>query len=121
MINMEPSKLKTQVSASDISATSTTVAPRATALLSSAQLALTVVALAAGVTVLGVSADALKTFDETHVPTEYFLPLWPAAVDVKPVQAMVAGGVIVTVMSLLSLFMSRLSVVSDDLANQTRG
>ncbi|KAI6779568.1 uncharacterized protein J7T54_002836 [Emericellopsis cladophorae] len=112
MSNMEPSKLKTQVSASDISATSTTVAPRATMLLSSAQLALSTVALAAGVTVLGVSADALKTFDDTHLPSEYFLPLWPADVDVRPVQGMVAAGTVVTVMSLVSLVMGRLSMVS---------
>jgi len=113
MSNMEPSKLKTQISASDISATSTTVAPRATVLLSSAQLVLSAVALAAGVTVLGVSADALKIFDDTHLPSEYFLPLWPADVDVRPVQGMVAAGTIVTVMSLVSLVRGRVSMTRD--------
>jgi hypothetical protein len=73
---------------------------------------LTILALIAGIAVLGVSADALYVWDSTHVPSDFFLPLWPNDFDIRPTIALVAGGAVVVVSSLISLLFSKLKFVS---------
>ncbi|KAF9871665.1 hypothetical protein CkaCkLH20_10863 [Colletotrichum karsti] len=75
--------------------------------INTARVSLTAVALLAGITILGVSADALAVYDATHVPASYLLPLWPDAFDLRPTVALVAGSSIVLVANLVSLLFSR--------------
>src|SRR5690349_10191280 len=70
------------------------------------RLALTVLALAAGITVLGVSANGLMVYHQTYLPVDFYLPLWPSQFDLRPTTALVAGGVVVTVANIVSLFFS---------------
>ncbi|WYZ40495.1 hypothetical protein EsH8_IV_000836 [Colletotrichum jinshuiense] len=72
-----------------------------------ARVSLTALALLAGITILGVSADALAVYDATHVPANYLLPLWPDAFDLRPTVALVVGSSIVVVANLVSLLFSR--------------
>lgn len=78
----------------------------------SSRIALTVLALAAGITILGVSANGLLVYHETHLPAEFYLSLWPAQFDLRPTAALIAGGVIVTVANVVSLFFSKIQAVS---------
>ncbi|KAL7947371.1 hypothetical protein V8C42DRAFT_343320 [Trichoderma barbatum] len=74
----------------------------------SSRLALTVLALAAGITILGVSANGLVVYHETYLPEDFFLPLWPSEFDLRPTAALVAGGVVVVVANIVSLFFSKI-------------
>lgn len=81
-------------------------------LANSVRLALTALALAAGITILGVSADAVAVYNATHVPDDYLLPLWPSNMDLRPTVALVAGGAIVVVANAISLLANKAQVVS---------
>ncbi|KAH7160055.1 hypothetical protein B0J13DRAFT_519479 [Dactylonectria estremocensis] len=80
-------------------------------LANSVRLALTALALAAGITILGVSADAVAVYNATHVPDDYLLPLWPSNMDLRPTVALVAGGAIVVVANAISLLANKAQVV----------
>lgn len=110
---MEPSKLKTEVTTSDFDQESRSLNSKVRLVnsLDLATQALTVLALIAGTAVLGLSADALKIYNETHVAPEYLLPLWPENVDVRGSVSLVACSAIVAVVSLLALVLSKVSTV----------
>ncbi|KAL7818520.1 hypothetical protein V8C26DRAFT_45267 [Trichoderma gracile] len=76
-----------------------------------ARVALTVLALAAGITVLGVAANGLVVYHETYLPPDFFLQLWPEEFDLRPTQALIAGGVLVVVANLVSLLFSRVQAL----------
>ncbi|KAF7546465.1 hypothetical protein G7Z17_g8407 [Cylindrodendrum hubeiense] len=80
-------------------------------LANSARLALTALALGAGITILGISADAVTTYNATHVPDDFLLPLWPSNMDLRPTVALVAGSTIVIVANAISLLASKTQVV----------
>ncbi|KAH7313333.1 hypothetical protein B0I35DRAFT_270495 [Stachybotrys elegans] len=82
---------------------------RTIAILDSSRVFATALALAASVTVLGLSADALAVYSRTHVPAEFLLPLWPQNFDIRPTHALIATSVIVMVTSLASLAVSKTS------------
>ncbi|KAM0472647.1 hypothetical protein ACHAPX_008608 [Trichoderma viride] len=75
------------------------------------RIALTVLALAAGITILGVSANGLLVYHETSLPADFYLSLWPAQFDLRPTAALIAGGVIVTVANVVSLFFSKIQAL----------
>lgn len=77
-----------------------------------ARVSLTGLALLAGITILGVSADALAVYDATHVPASFLLPLWPDDFDLRPTVALAVGSSIVIVANLVSLLFSRVQSVS---------
>lgn len=81
-------------------------------MVNNARLALTVVALAAAITVLGVSADSIAVYNATHVPDNYFLPLWPATFNLRPTVALIVTSAVVIVVNGLSLVISRTQLVS---------
>lgn len=83
--------------------------------LDGARTALTVLALCCGITVLGVSADALRTYDATHLPGEFLLPLWPDEFDLRPTVALCVGSTIVTLANVVSLVFSRVKTVRQPL------
>ncbi|KAG5979819.1 hypothetical protein E4U55_004729 [Claviceps digitariae] len=72
----------------------------------SVRVAVTILALFAGIITLGLSADTLAVYNATHLPADYLLPLWPENFDLRPTHALVAGSGIVTTMNALSLFAS---------------
>ncbi|KAH7001874.1 hypothetical protein EDB80DRAFT_685066 [Ilyonectria destructans] len=80
-------------------------------LVNNARLALTALALAAGITILGVSADSVAVYNATHVPDDFLLPLWPSNLDFRPTVALVAGSAIVIVANAMSLLASKTQVV----------
>ncbi|KAK2590238.1 hypothetical protein QQS21_012084 [Conoideocrella luteorostrata] len=73
----------------------------------SIRVAMTLLALAAGIVVLGLSTDTLAVYNVTHLPVDYMLPLWPQNFDVRPTNALVAGSAIVTAMNAVSLLASK--------------
>ncbi|KAI1435748.1 hypothetical protein GGR50DRAFT_283132 [Xylaria sp. CBS 124048] len=78
-------------------------------LFDSVRLGLSSVAFLAGITILGTSANALMVYDQTHVSRDFNLPLWPDALNTQPTVALVAAGVIVVVVNLVSLVFSRVN------------
>lgn len=81
-------------------------------MVDSARIALTALALAAGISILGVSADALAVYDSTHVSVKALLPLWPDNLDIRPTVALVVGSAIVVVTNIVSLLASKTAMVS---------
>lgn len=80
-------------------------------LADSARLGMTVLGLAAGITILGVSADSIAVYNATHVPADFLLPLWPANFDLRPTVALVVGGTLVMVANAVSLVASKVPTV----------
>lgn len=81
-------------------------------MLDGARIGLTILALAMGITILGVSADTLAVYDATHVPREFLLPLWPDSFNLRPTVALVVGSTIVLVANAVSLLFSKVHSVS---------
>jgi hypothetical protein len=77
-----------------------------------ARISLTVLALLMGITILGVSADALNVYHNTHLSEDFLLPLWPDNFNLQPTIALVVGSTIVTVANIVSLVFSKVRVVS---------
>ncbi|KAI1063041.1 hypothetical protein LB507_005977 [Fusarium sp. FIESC RH6] len=111
---------KTEISASnfetDVESVRTEPNFRLYRLMDSARLALTVLGLAAGLTILGVSADAIAVYHATHVPEDWFLQLWPSNLDMRPTVALVVGGALVVVASLVSLIAGKIPTVRGNAA-----
>lgn len=81
-------------------------------LVDGARGALTAVGLLAGITVLGVSADALAVYEATHLPPEYNLPLWPKNFNLGPTIALVVCSAIIILANGASLALCRGKSVS---------
>lgn len=81
-------------------------------LVESIRLALTALALLAGITIVGTSADALSVYNTTHLEEAFLLPLWPSDFDIRPTISLVTCGAIVFVSSAISLVVSKLPPVS---------
>ncbi|RKK57844.1 hypothetical protein BFJ68_g1125 [Fusarium oxysporum] len=103
---------KTEISASnfeaDVESVRTEPSFRIYRLIDSARLGLTVLGLAAALTILGVSADALAVFHATYVPEDWLLQLWPANFDMRPTVALVVGSALVIGANLVSLIAGKL-------------
>ncbi|KAL2164439.1 hypothetical protein VTH06DRAFT_3655 [Thermothelomyces fergusii] len=63
----------------------------------------TLLALLMGLTVLGLSADTLRVYQDTHVPRDFLLPLWPDEFDLRPTVSLVVGSAVVVVANLVAL------------------
>jgi hypothetical protein len=85
---------------------------RTARLVESICLGLTALALLAGITIVGTSADTLSVYNTTHLGEDYFLPLWPSAFDIRPTIALVTCGAIIFVASAVSIVVSKLPPVS---------
>ncbi len=81
-------------------------------LVDSARLGLTVLALLMGITILGVSGNALNEYNDTHLSGGFLLSLWPDQFDLRPTVALVAGASIVTVTNIASLLFGKVKYVS---------
>jgi hypothetical protein len=78
----------------------------------SVRLGLTVLALLAGMTILGTSADVLAVYNQTHLGQDFLLPLWPSDFNIGPNIALIACGAIVILASAVSLLISKVQYVS---------
>ncbi|KAK0722858.1 hypothetical protein B0T26DRAFT_643646 [Lasiosphaeria miniovina] len=76
-----------------------------------ARIATTALALLMGATVLGVSANTLAVYDATHVPYDFFLPLWPDEFNIRPTVALVVGSTIVILANIAALCFSKVRVL----------
>lgn len=85
---------------------------RTARLVESIRLGLTALALLAGITIVGTSADTLSVYNTTHLGEDYFLPLWPSDFDIRPTIALVTCGAIIFVTSAISIVVSKLPPVS---------
>ena len=78
----------------------------------SIRVGVTVLALLMGLTILGVSADTVNSYNSTHVSYDFLLPLWPDEFDLRPTVALVVGATLVVIMNCLSLAASKVQSVS---------
>lgn len=113
------SNLKTEISTSDFEADTTRSMSlngkaRVFRILDGTRIGLTMLALCVGIVVLGVSASAVDTYRDTHLPQEFMLPLWPEDFNLRPTVAMVACGSIVIAVNAIALLVSKVSQVSTD-------
>ncbi|KAL2258125.1 hypothetical protein VTK26DRAFT_8688 [Humicola hyalothermophila] len=67
----------------------------------------TMLALLMGLSALAVSGNTLRVYNETHVPREYLLPLWPDDFNIRPTVALVIGSAIVLVSNMVALSCSQ--------------
>ncbi|EON98089.1 hypothetical protein UCRPA7_6361 [Phaeoacremonium minimum UCRPA7] len=76
-------------------------------LLDGARISVTTLALLCGITVLGVSGDALNVYNTTSVSHDFPLSLWPDEFNIRPTVALVVGSSIVTVTNIVALLCSK--------------
>lgn len=80
----------------------------------SARVGTTALALLMGLTVLGISANTLRVYQETHVSSDFLLPLWPDEFNVRPTVSLVIGSTIVLVSNIIALCFSQVGAVSQE-------
>ncbi len=89
---------------------------RSLRMIDGARVGLTVLALLMGLTVLGVSWNAISVYNRTRVSSDILsLALWPDDFSLQPTVALVIGGVIVLLTNIVSLLFSKVRVVSHSL------
>jgi hypothetical protein len=81
-------------------------------MVDSARSGTTLLALLMGLTVLGISANTLRVYNETHVSSEFMLPLWPDDFNIRPTISLVIGSAIVLISNLIALCFSHVGAVS---------
>lgn len=86
---------------------------RALRLVDNIRIGVTSVALLMGVTILGLSANTLSVYSDTHVGSDFFLPLWPDQFDLQPTIALVVGSTVVFLANTVSLVSSKVHHVRD--------
>ncbi|KAH8668323.1 hypothetical protein BX600DRAFT_510428 [Xylariales sp. PMI_506] len=80
-------------------------------LLDNIRLGLTTLTLLSALTILGTAGDALAVYNTTSIPSTFQLPLWPTEFDIRPTVALVVGGSIVALTSIISLAFSRVPLL----------
>lgn len=77
-----------------------------------ARISITTLALLCGITILGLSADAVYVYDSTRLSETGWLSIWPASFDMRPTVALVVGSSIVTIANVAGLLCSKVPHVS---------
>ncbi|KAH7041310.1 uncharacterized protein B0I36DRAFT_358493 [Microdochium trichocladiopsis] len=72
------------------------------------QVALSSLSLLCGLVVLGTSSSVASVYSSTHLPIELDLPLWPEDFDIRPTNALIAGGVLVAVVNFVALAFAKI-------------
>ncbi|KAL2135269.1 hypothetical protein VTI74DRAFT_9149 [Chaetomium olivicolor] len=80
---------------------------RSIRMIDSARVGTTGLALLMGLTVLGVSANMLHVYEETHLASQFMLPLWPDEFNIRPTVSLVIGSAIVLVCNIIALCFSQ--------------
>jgi len=84
---------------------------RTVSMVDSARAGTTLLALLMGLTVLGISANTLRVYQDTHVSQDYMLPLWPDQFNIRPTVSLVIGSVIVFVANIIALCFSHVGAL----------
>ena len=79
-----------------------------------ARIALSVITFIAGVVIIGCASSAWSSYSSTQLDSQFMLPLWPSSVDLRPTQATLACGILITVFSITYLLAALLPTVSFD-------
>ncbi|KAG0652060.1 hypothetical protein D0Z07_1461 [Hyphodiscus hymeniophilus] len=69
----------------------------------SVRFGLTVLALLAGLTILGTSADTLSVYNKTRSGSDFIISLWPAEFDIRPTTALIVCSAIIFLTSTIAL------------------
>jgi hypothetical protein len=85
---------------------------RTARVVESVRFAATLLALLAGLTILGTSADTLAVYNKTHLGEEFVISLWPAEFDIRPTTALVICSAIISLASTISLVVMKVPAVS---------
>ncbi|MCJ1269814.1 hypothetical protein MMC22_009707 [Lobaria immixta] len=72
-------------------------------LLSSIRVATSLITLALSIAIIACADNSLRAYTSTNFGGEWFLPLWPAKVDLRPTHAVLACGVVILVSSVAYL------------------
>ena len=62
--------------------------------------------LIVAVAITACAGVALRAYSASHIQPEWLLPLWPLHVDLRPTHAMLACGIIITILSLVYMVVS---------------
>lgn len=83
-------------------------------LVDNARIGATALSLLMAITILGMSGDTLRTYDNTKIApdVEVFPSLWPTEFNIRPTVALVAGSAIVMVTNVVSLCFGKVASVS---------
>jgi len=87
---------------------------RTARLVESVRLGLAALALLAGISIVGTSADTLAVYNTTTLDENYFLAIWPNEFDLRPTVALVTCGAITFAASTASLIASRLPPIRNN-------
>lgn len=81
-------------------------------LVSSLRTAVTAITLAVSITVIACAASSLRSYGGTKSTGDWWLPLWPSSVDLRPTHVVLSCGVIITIFSLAYLALALFPSVS---------
>jgi hypothetical protein len=76
------------------------------------RIGLLALAVAMGVTIMGLCADVYSVYERTHVSPDHYLALWPAQLNTAPTSVLLAGSTTVVVTNLVALITSKVPFVS---------
>lgn len=76
---------------------------KASKLLSSIRVATSLITLALSIAIIACADNSLRAYTSTNLGGEWFLPLWPAKVDLRPTHAVLACGIVILVSSVAYL------------------
>lgn len=85
------------------------------AMLDAVRIAITTLALLAGLTILGLAGNSLSVYNSTRLQDAGWLSLWPAVFDLRPTVALVVGSSLVTLANIAGLLCSKVPHVSTPL------
>jgi len=108
---------KTDALSSDFEVSSQEQQPRqpdgkAFRIISSTQLAVCSLSLLCGLVVLATASNVASVYNSTLSFDELYLQLWPENLDVRPTNALVAAGVLITMMNVVALAFAKMKKVS---------
>lgn len=72
-------------------------------LLSTIRVATSLITLALSIAIIACADNSLRAYTSTNLGGEWFLPLWPAKIDLRPTHAVLACGIVILVSSVAYL------------------
>ncbi|KAK2604973.1 hypothetical protein N8I77_007860 [Diaporthe amygdali] len=76
-------------------------------IIEAARVSITALALLCGITIMGLSADAIRVYNATRLEGGPSLSLWPDSFDMQPTVALVVGSSLVTLANIAALLCSK--------------
>jgi hypothetical protein len=76
-------------------------------LIDAARVSITALALLCGITILGLSADAIRVYNTTKLHGSSLLSMWPDSFNMQPTVALVVGSSLVALANIAALLCSK--------------